>query len=96
MIDYVCSSSPAQALLLDPLMLMYLFMLGDNALEEQFAVLRTATHQRNFDLLQFRDSIAVAGQMTVVYDKHADWQRNKSKLSVRDDRDRPHVVTGEV
>lgn len=76
-------------------MLLFLFQLGDNALEEQFAVLRTATHQRNFDVLQFGDNIAIAGQMTLVYDKHEDWKRKHSKLAVRDDRDRPYFVKGE-
>lgn len=76
-------------------MLLYLFQLGDNPLEELFSVIRTATHQRNFDVLQFRDNIAVAAQITAALDNNEAWKKQHSKTSVRDDRDRPYAVKGE-
>eukprot|EP00798_Chlamydomonas_sp_ICE-L_P000014 gene14-12826_t len=74
---------------------LFLFQLGNNALEEIFAWLRTLSHQRNMDCLNFQHNVGIAGQMNSVYDRNLGWKLQRSKISVRDDRDRPNAVKGD-
>lgn len=71
---------------------LYLFQLGDNALEELFSELRTLTHQRGMDSVQYRDNLGVVAQLAGVYERNPDLKRQATRLSVRDDRDRPFAV----
>jgi hypothetical protein len=70
----------------------YLFQLGDNAVEEMFSTLRTLTHQRNMDIVELGQNITVLLQLYEVYSRHPEWYKQRKHLSPRDDRDRPWAV----
>ena len=44
---------------------LYLFQLGDNGLEGLFSLLRTLTHQRNMDAVQYQDNVSIVGQVGI-------------------------------
>jgi hypothetical protein len=61
---------------------LFLFQLGDNALEELFAWVRTLTHQRTLDMLELGNHLSIIGQVLDVYDRRPDWRGQRTPLPV--------------
>jgi hypothetical protein len=82
----------AKVMLQFPGINVFLFQLGDSALEELFSSLRTLTHQRNMDIVELGQKLTVVGQLYDVYSRHPEWRKQSKHLSPRDNRDRLWAV----
>lgn len=70
----------AKIQLLYPTQALHLFQLGDDRLEDLFGVLRTLTHDRNFDLLQAGKRLGIATHNTQIFEKHPQWKKPMRSL----------------
>ena len=70
----------AKMQLLYPTQALYLFQLGDDRLEDLFGVLRTLTHDRNFDLLQAGERLGIATHIAQIFEKHPQWKQPMRRL----------------
>ena len=59
---------------------LYLYQLGTDVLENQFATLRTLSHSRNFDFLELTERLIIVEQIEKVFENNPGW-RAKSKLN---------------
>ncbi|CAM9214714.1 unnamed protein product, partial [Hapterophycus canaliculatus] len=70
----------AQAKHFCPSLLIYLFLLGTNNLENLFAVLRTMTHSRTFSYKELCEKLAHASQVDETWSRHGEWRRSSRRL----------------
>ena len=73
---------------------LYLFQLGTDRLEVLFSVLRTLTHNSNFDMLQCGERLAHATQIAQLYQKHPNWKRASKRLQGGEDHMNPASWVG--
>ena len=73
---------------------LYLFQLGTDRLEGLFSVLRTLTHNSNFDMLQCGERLSHATQISQLYQKHPDWKCPSKRLQGSQDHMNPSSWVG--
>ena len=73
---------------------LYLFQLGTDRLEGLFSVLRTLTHNTNFDMLQCGERLSHATQISQLYQKHPEWKRASKCLQGSQDHMNPTSWVG--
>lgn len=81
----------AQQQLLDPSMPWYMFLLGDDRLEEMFGEVRTVTHDRNCDPIQLTERLAGAADTAAIYNRHPTWKRASRRISYSGSEGSDHV-----
>ena len=75
---------------------LYLFQLGTDRLEVLFGVLRTLTHNRNFDLLEHGPRLSHATHINQIYQHHPDWKQKAKRLKGSLDEMNPSLWKGNV
>jgi hypothetical protein len=75
---------------------LYLFQLGTDRLEALFAVLRTLTHNQNFDLLECGHRLSHATHLNQIYQRHPDWKKKAKRLEGSLDEMNPSSWIGSV
>lgn len=73
---------------------LYLFQLGTDRLEGLFSILRTLTHNSNFDMLQCGERLSHAAQISHLYQKHPNWKRASKRLQGSQDHMNPSSWVG--
>lgn len=73
---------------------LYLFQLGTDRLEGLFSVLRTLTHNANFDMLQCGERLSHATQISQLYQVHPEWKRAAKRLQGSQDHMNPTSWVG--
>eukprot|EP00798_Chlamydomonas_sp_ICE-L_P004754 gene4754-34504_t len=74
----------------------YIFMQGTDCGEQLFAVLRTLTHNTNFDPFELNTSLGTAQQINAVFERHPDWSRASKRLQATTDHANPTSWRGDV
>ncbi|KAG9119441.1 hypothetical protein FRC07_005533, partial [Ceratobasidium sp. 392] len=72
----------AKTQLTDPALPFYLLQTGTNRLESRFGTYRTATSDRNGDVMQMCDQAAGAQHVDEIFSAHPNWNRAPYRLSV--------------
>ena len=75
---------------------LYLFQLGTDRLKALFSVLRTLTHNRNFDLLECGHRLSHATHLNQIYQRHPDWKWKAKRLEGSLDEMNPKSWRGSV
>ncbi|KAH9844334.1 uncharacterized protein C8Q71DRAFT_698404, partial [Rhodofomes roseus] len=75
---YVCV---ARQQLLDDTKPFYLYQIGSDRLEELFAEVRTQSHDRNCDMAQLAERLAISADIIQIYNRHPDWNRGQRRRS---------------
>ncbi|CAM9391324.1 unnamed protein product, partial [Hapterophycus canaliculatus] len=70
----------AQAQVICPSLLIYLFQLGTDNVETLFAILRTMTHSRTFSYKELCERLAHASQVDEVWSRYDGWRRSSRHL----------------
>jgi hypothetical protein len=74
----------------------YPFFLGTDRLENVFAVLRTISHSRNFDMLELESRVSTASALEEIYSRHPEWKRVSRRLNGSLDHMNPHSWLGDM
>eukprot|EP00798_Chlamydomonas_sp_ICE-L_P005309 gene5309-18554_t len=74
----------------------YVFMQGTDCGEQLFAVLRTLTHNTNFDPFELNTSLGTAQKINAVFERHPDWSRASKRLQATTDHANPTSWRGDV
>ena len=62
----------------------FLFMLGDDRLEQNFANIRTQSHDRNVDCSQLGDRIMSAMDVAEIQSRRPDWKARSKRLDMKE------------
>ncbi|CUA75348.1 hypothetical protein RSOLAG22IIIB_05853 [Rhizoctonia solani] len=92
--------SIAKAQILDPMQPFYLIQLGTDRLENLFGIYRTASHDRNLDILQLAERSSAAQEVDNILAKYPGYDRKPYRLSLEGasgvDHLNPRSWTGDV
>ncbi|KAH9910636.1 uncharacterized protein B0H18DRAFT_1176982 [Fomitopsis serialis] len=94
---YVCV---ARQQLLDDAQPFYLYQVGSDRLEELFAEVHTQSHDRNCDMAQLAERLAISAEIVDIYNRHPEWNRGQRRRSFTGregvDHVNPRFYTGDM